>query len=305
MSWVVVALAGAAVAALVSILDKTIIHRYARTPYTQPLAIGVTLPLIGIAILVFVGIPSSATLESVLWALISGMFYGLGTHVLMYVLYTQEVSRAIPVYQTYPIFTALIAFFFLGERLDVVEWLAILAVVGGAVLLSSPPNASGRRRFLPDRAFLLLMVGSAMEGSSYVFGKSAVNELPVLPAHAFRLLAISGVLLAFNLRPRPLADLLSFIRERSPALRYIAFNQFVVANGAALLLLWALSLGPTALVTALSSLRTVFLVFYAIAISLIWRGALGERTTRGAIAVKLGSTSLIVAGVAAIAVRSA
>ncbi len=305
MSWVVVALAGAVVAALVSILDKTIIHRYAGTPYTQPLAIGVTLPLIGLTLLVFVGVPPSATLESVLWALISGMFYGLGTQALMYVLYTQEVSRAIPVYQTYPIFTALIAFLFLGERLDAVEWLAILAVVGGAALLSIPPDAPGRRRFLPDRAFFLLMIGSAMEGSSYVFGKSAVNELPVLPAHAFRLLAISGVLLAFNLRPRPLADLLSFVRQRSPALRYIAFNQFVVANAALLLLLWALSLGPTALVTALSSLRTFFLVAYAIALSLIWRGALGERTTRGAIAVKLSSTSLIVAGVAAIALRSA
>ena len=303
MSWVAIVLAGAALAACISILDKTIIHRYARTPGTQPLAIGLTMPFVGLTLLLVVGIPASATLEAVLAALVSGVCYGLGTHILVRALYTREVSRAIPVYQTYPIFTALIAFFFLGERLDAVEWLAMLAVVGGAVLLSSGPGIS--RGFLPDKTFMLLMLGSLIEGSSYVFGKSAVNELPVLFAHALRLLALSSVLLVFNLRRQPLADILLFFRRRSPALGYMALNQFVVANTSLFLLLWGLSLGPATLVTALSSLRTLFLVAFAIALSLIWRGALGERTTPGAIAVKLGSTSLIVAGVAAIAVRSA
>ena len=220
MSWVIIVLAGAALAACISILDKTIIHRFARTPRTQPLVIGLTMPFVGLALLLVVGIPESATWEAVLVALVSGAFYGLGTHILMHVLYTREVSRAIPVYQTYPIFTALIAFFFLGERLGVVEWLAVLAVVGGAVLISSGPGAP--RGFLPDRTFMLLMLGSLIEGSSFVFGKSAVNELPVLFAHALRMFALSGVLLAFNLRRAPLDDLVSFFRTRSPALGYMA-----------------------------------------------------------------------------------
>ena len=302
MSWVAVVLAGAALAAFISILDKTIIHRYARTPRTQPLAIGLTMPFVGLTLLAVVGIPASATFEAVLLALVSGAFYGLGTHILMHVLYVWEVSRAIPVYQTYPIFTALIAFFFLGERLDAAEWLAALAVVGGAVLLSS--GSGTPRGFLPDKMFLLLMLGSLIEGSSYVFGKSAVNELPVLFAHALRMLALSSVLLAFNLRRRPLDDIISFFRTRSPALGYMALNQFVVANTSLFLLLWALSLGPATLVTALSSLRTFFLVSFTITLSLVWRGALGEVTTRGAITVKLVSTSLIVAGAAVIALGS-
>ena len=126
MSWVAVVLAGTALAALLSVLDKTVIHRYARMPYLQPLVIGITMLFLGLVLIPITGIPPSATLEAVLWALISGAFYGFGTHILVYTLYTQEVSRVIPVYQTYPMFTALIAFFFLGERLDAVEWLAML-----------------------------------------------------------------------------------------------------------------------------------------------------------------------------------
>ena len=136
MSWVAIVLAGAALAACIGILDKTIIHNYARTPSTEPLAIGFTMPLVGTTLLLVFGIPESATLEAVLLALASGAFYGLGAHILIHSLYTREVSRAIPVYQTYPIFTALIAFFFLGERLGAVEWLAS-ARRGGVARCSS------------------------------------------------------------------------------------------------------------------------------------------------------------------------
>ena len=303
MSWVVVVLAGVALGAFLSILDKTIIHRYARTPYLQPLVIGIAMMFIGLTLLAIVGIPPSAALEPVLWALISGAFYGFGTHILVYTLYRQEVSRVIPVYQTYPIFTALIAFFFLGERLAVIEWFAMLAVVGGAVLLSFRRDQSGCG-FLLDRAFIILIIGSAIEGSSFVFGKSAVNELPVLFAHALRLLSIGGVLLALNLRRHSLVQVLWFVRTRSPALRFVALNQLVVSNASQFLFLWALSLGPTTLVTALSSLRTFFVVTYAIALSRMWRGSLGEVTTPATVTVKLVSTVLIVGGVVVIATGS-
>ena len=94
------------------------------------------------------------------------------------------------------------------------------------------------------------------------------------------------------------------MRTRSPALRYIALNQLVVSNASQLLLLWALSLGPAVFVTALSSLRTSFVVVFAIFSSLIWRGTLGEVTTPRTVTVKLTSTALIVGGVVVIALGS-
>lgn len=303
MSWVAVALAGAAVSALVSVFDKTVIHRYARTPLTLPLLIGVMQTGVGLALLAVARVPASATAEPVMWALVSGAVFGLSAQFLMRVLYTREVSRAVPVFQSYPIFTALYASLFLGERLGTLDWLAIVAVVGGAGLLSLRTGAAGHR-FSLDKAFALLIVGSAIHGSAHVFGKAAVDELPVPFTHALRSLALGGVFLAFNLRRRPLADALLFVRRRSPALRFVFANEVIIASAGLMLTLWALSLGPAAQVTAVSSVRVLFIVAYSTILALIWRGALGESTTLGAIAVKLGSTALIVGGVTAIALGS-
>ena len=304
MSWVWLALAGAAISGLISIFDKTVIYRYATTPRTLPLLIGVAQPIVGLAVLAAVRVPESATPALVLWALASGAVFGCGGQLFMHVLFREEVSRTVPVIQSAPIFTAIFAFFFLGEHLGSVEWLAVLAVVAGAIALSMRPGSSYRGMFL-HRSFILLMISSALQGLAYILGKVALEELPVLFTHALRSLSLGAVFLLFNLRPEPWRDIAGFVRDRSPALRFVAMNELVIATAGLLLLLWALQLGPASLVTALTGTRAFFLVVYSTALALVWKGALGEVTTRGAITVKLASTALIVGGIATIAVVSA
>ena len=304
MSWAVVALAGAAVSALVSVFDKTVIYRYARTPRTLPLLIGIAQTFVGVVLLAAVRVPESAEWGAVSGALLSGALFGLSAQFLMRVLFTEEVSRTVAVFQSYPIFTALFALLFLDEDLGAVEWLAIVAVVAGAVLLSLRADAADRWLLL-HRSFVLLMIGSAIQGSAHVFGKVAVDELPVLFTHAVRSLGLGGVFLLFNLRRAPWRDVARFARDRSPALRFVAVNELVIASIGLLLLLWALSLGPAALVTALFGTRAFFLVVYSTLLALVWRGALGEVTTPAAVATKVGSTGLIVGGAAAIALGGA
>lgn len=303
MSWAAIALAGAAVSALVSVFDKTVIYRYAKTPRTLPLLIGIAQTFVGVVLLAIVRAPANAELSAVAWALFSGALFGLSAQFLMRVLFSEEVSRTVSVFQSYPIFTAVFAFFFLGEHLGAVEWLAVAAVVSGAVMLSLRIDAEYRRLFL-HRSFVLLMIGSAIQGSAHIFGKAAVDELPVLFTHAVRSLGLGGVFLLFNLRRAPWRDVSQFVRERSPALRFVAVNELIIASAGLLLLLWALSLGPAALVTALFGTRAFFLVVYSILLALVWKGALGEATTPGAVAAKVGSTCLIVGGAAAIALGS-
>ena len=299
MSWVVIALLGAAVSALVSIFDKTVIYRYAKTPLTLPLLIGFAQVTVGAVLLAIVRLPDALTLTPVLLALASGALYGLSGQFLMRVLFSREVSRTIPVFQTYPIFTAIFAFLFFGEQIGLIGWLAILTVVAGGMLMSYRVGTSYRSLIL-DPSFLLLMAGSVIQGSTHVLGKAAVDELPLLFTHALRSLSLGGVFLLFNLRPEPFRNVVELFRTRSPALRFVAANELLIGNAGLFLLLWALSLGPASLVTALSATRAFFLVTYSTSLALIWRGALGEVTTRGAIAAKAGSTALIVGGVTAI-----
>jgi len=300
---VVLALVGAAVLALVNMFDKTV-HGYSRTPDTLPLFIGVAQTTIGVVVLALVvglgGIPDGATWSMTATALGSGALYGVGASLMIRVLFHQEVSRTIPVTQTAPIFAALMGVGFLGEAVTAVQWLAILATVVGAVAISlrTGTNVSG---LMLQRSFFVLLVGSAIVAAADVVGKVALEELPVLFTHGLRVLGIGLVYLVWSARREPLRNIAELVRSRSPALKFVVANELVVANVALLLLLWALSLGPVSLVTALAATRAMFVVLYSTTLALVWKGALGEVTTRRAVAVKVGSTAVIVAGVAGIA----
>ena len=300
MSWIAIALIAAAVSAVVSIFDKTVIHRYATSPLTLPLIIGIAQTAVGLTVLAVVRTPPEASAEAVGWAVGSGVLFGLGGQILIRTLFTMEVSRTIPVYQTFPVFAALIAVVFLDEVVTPSQWVAIGATVAGAAALSVRTGAGYKTLFL-HRAFFVLMVGSLLNGAAHVTGKAAVDELPILYTHGLRMLALGLVFLSFNLRAVPLREVAGFVRDRSPALLFVGANELVIANVSLLLTLWALSLGPVSLVSALIGTRALYVVVFSTGLALVWKGALGEETSRQAVAVKVGATAVIVAGVAGIA----
>jgi transporter family protein len=301
MSWIAIALFSAAIIAWVNIFDKTVIHRYARSPLTLPLLIGVAQTSVGVVVLAMVRVPDGATWMAVGWGLSSGAVFGLSGQLIIRVLFHQEVSRTIPVIQSSAIFVGLIALIFLGESISAVQWVGMIATITGAALLSLQTKGRGGVLFL-NRSFYLLMLGSILYAVANVTSKVALDDLPIPFTHGLRALSLGAVFLAFNLRPAPWSEVRSFFARRSPALLLVGTSELIIVNIGLFTLLWALSLGPVSLVTALWGTRALFVVFYSTAIALIWKGALGEETTVRAIVVKVSSTILIVGGVVFIAV---
>ena len=301
LSWVVLALASATVAGVVNIFDKTFMHKYARTVQTLPLLIGFAQTTIGVVVLAAVRLPDSATLSASATALVSGMIYGVSGSMLMWVLFRQEVSRTIPVTQTAPIFAAVFALVFLGESITLLQWLAIVATVSGAVMLSLKFDA-GFGGIPLNRNFFILVLGAGIFAMANIVGKVALDDLPVMYTHGLRSLGLGSVFLAVHLRREPFLHVVGFFKERNRGLLVVGTNELIIANSSLMLMLWALSTGPVSLVTALVATRAIFVVIFSTTIALIWRGALGEITTPRAVAVKVGSAGLIVAGVTGIAI---
>ena len=300
MSWIALSLVAAGFTALISIFDKVAIG-YSRSRLTLPLLIGFSQTSAGVVFIIFTWLPDTATWDSVGWGLLSGALFGLGAQFHMRVLFSQEVSRTIPVTETSPIFVALIAVAFLGESLTAVQWAAVVATVTGAVLLSLRTDA-GYRQVILHNSFYLLMLGALIAATAHVTSKVALNDLPVFFTHGLRMLALGTVFLIFNVRTTPWRDVVGLITLRSPVLLLVSVNELIIANIGLLMVLWALSTGPVSLVMALIGIRSVFVVLYSTVLAIVWRGALGEKTTVGAIAVKVSSTALIVAGVAGIVI---
>ena len=78
MSWILIALGGAAVAGVINVLDKTVMYRYARSPLTLPLLIGVAQSLVGVALLLVLATPASATEAVWVGPIGSGALWGAG-----------------------------------------------------------------------------------------------------------------------------------------------------------------------------------------------------------------------------------
>jgi transporter family protein len=299
LSWVVLALASATVSGVVSIFDKTFMHKYARTVQTLPLLIGFAQTTIGVVVLAAVRVPESVTLSASGTAFVSGMIYGVSGALMMWVLFRQEVSRTIPVTQTAPIFAAVFALVFLGESITALQWLAILATVTGAVMLSLR-FVDGFGGIPLNRNFFILVLAAGVFAMGNILGKVALNDLPVMYTHGLRSLGLGGVFLLVHLRPEPFQHVVEFFKERNRGLLVVASNELIIANTSLILMLWALSTGPVSLVTALIATRSMFVVIFSTLLALVWRGALGEVTTTRVIAVKVGSTGLIVSGVVGI-----
>ena len=295
MSWIALTLVSASILGMIGVLDKAFLYHYARSLRTLPLLIAISHVPIGIAFIAISPL-EELTVAAASWSLAAGVLGGLSAVVFFKVMVKREVTRTIPVVQTYPIFVAPLAVLFLDESLRTFHWFAILVTVAGAVMMSMRQDAGGRG-FVLDRSFYELLGASLLLAGMNLAAKQAVETLPVLLVHGLRSFGLAAVLMAFGARREPLDEVRRMIAERSPALGLFGLNEFVIVNTGMILNLWATSLGPISLVSALTGSSSLFLLVYSTLLGLRFRGMLGEQVGRRAVIVKASATTLIVAGV--------
>ena len=295
MSWIALTLVSASILGMIGVLDKAFLYHYARSLRTLPLLIAISHVPIGIAFIAISPL-EELTVAAASWSLAAGVLGGLSAVVFFKVMVKREVTRTIPVVQTYPIFVAPLAVLFLDESLRAFHWFAILVTVAGAVMMSMRQDAGGRG-FVLDRSFYELLGASLLLAGMNLAAKQAVETLPVLLVHGLRSFGLAAVLMAFGARREPLDEVRRMIAERSPALGLFGLNEFVIVNTGMILNLWATSLGPISLVSALTGSSSLFLLVYSTLLGLRFRGLLGEQVGRRAVIVKASATTLIVAGV--------
>ena len=295
MSWIALTLVSASILGMIGVLDKAFLYHYARSLRTLPLLIAISHVPIGITFIAISPL-EELTVAAASWSLAAGVLGGLSAVVFFKVMAKREVTRTIPVVQTYPIFVAPLAVLFLDESLRVFHWFAILVTVAGAVMMSMRQNTGGRGLVI-DRSFYELLGASLLLAGMNLAAKQAVETLPVLLVHGLRSLGVAAVLMAFGARHEPLNEVRRMIAERSPALGLFGLNEFVIVNTGMILNLWATSLGPISLVSALTASSSLFLLVYSTLLGLRFRGMLGEQVGRRAVIVKASAITLIVAGV--------
>ncbi|PZC50652.1 MAG: putative membrane protein [Chloroflexi bacterium] len=122
MTWLVITLVSSAFRGLYHVSDKAVLHKYVRTPLSLILLIGIIDTIVGLVLFCFSGIPNEITLFTNISAIASGAFIAFAVILLQRILYTEEVSRAISITQSSPIFTALLALLILDESISIIHY---------------------------------------------------------------------------------------------------------------------------------------------------------------------------------------
>jgi drug/metabolite transporter (DMT)-like permease len=292
--WTTIAILAAAITGLVSILDSHLISR--RMPSIQAFMapIGIIHFGVGILILALNPLPAGIGLAPIAVAIGAGIIRVAGAVPMLYQMRSEEVSRIMPVVNTFPIFVALMAVPLLGETLDGSDWLAIIMTVAGAMLISVHRDGQGQRIQF-RRSALVLMASSVFFAVANVGGKYALDYVSFWSLYGISGLCLGGAFLLFGVRPGVFGQIRR-MSERGKALGMLALNEGTAVGGF-ILSFWAIEQGPVSLVSAILSTRPAFVFLFAVAVSHFFPTALQERLTRGVILTKVVSIALVVGGV--------
>jgi len=297
LTWANAALLSAAILAVVNILDSHLVTKRFPTLRSFLLPVGAIHLTYGAAGALVFGMPAGVDAGVVAVAIVSSCVRTAAILILLSSLRHREVSRVIPIVYMYPMFVALLAFLFLGERLAALQWLAVVVVAAGAVMVSSYGRQPTLETMERPRS-LLLFLAAVLFAVADVTGKHALSQLGFWQLFWIGATVMGATFVAISLRKSVIAAVRG-IEGHGHALGVLGVNELIAPVGI-LISYWALERGPVSLVSALLSSRPLFVLVFAVVLSrrapdfLMW--GVGRRL----FLARLAGTLLIVGGIAVI-----
>jgi len=297
VDWVSVALLSAAVLGLVNIIDSHLISRRMPSLRAFLLLIGIIHLIYGSVLFSLFPLPEGVGIWPVLVAVASGILRTSAATIMLYTMKREEVSRVVPVVYTYPVFVAIMAVPLLGETLYYLQWLAIIIVVAGAVMVSFRRNSEGSATWL-GKPLLLLFGSSLLFAMADIASKYALAFISFWNMFWFSAFCISGIFLLASMRPHIIRQL-SNMKQRSSTIALVVFNETLAPIGI-VLSFWAIQRGPVSLVSTIISSRPIFVFIYALIISRVSPMFLEYQPGKAMLALRLIATAMIFGGIAII-----
>jgi drug/metabolite transporter (DMT)-like permease len=287
MSWVTFTLLAVFLWSLASIVDKYTISRYVKKPLVM-LALYPFYSLI-FALLIFffhgITIPPSDVL---ILSLLAGILYFLMLFFYMKSLSFEEVSRVSSLFSLNLIFTLIFSMVFLGELFPSEKYLGILLVLLGSFLISTRKTT----KIKISGALFFMTFASALGAVYCVMQKIILNQIDY--PSAFVLVRLGSILLTPILFSQ-FIHLNKIIKKTPNVFVYLSFSEILNLFGVYLIVI-AYSLGPVSLVSALSEIQPLVVLFMALLLGTFRPKILKEELKSSIISLKIISIFMIVAG---------
>ena len=289
MSWVLLTILAAFLWGTVSIVDKFVMSKWTKTAMLPVLFLGFAGLVASILIFAFypVGHLSPANIAL---AIGGGVLYFLGATLFFEAAKLEEISRIISVMYIQPLFVLFLATFFLGERFTAQNYLGILLLVAGSLLISVKKDLKLRSKKVAGLIFL----STFLYGCFDIITKYALGFADVWTVFAY--MRIGLFLPTLIVLYRCLPEIKSLIRNHGKKTVVVLTLNSVISLVAYVLLTLAFTAGTVSLVNALSSLQPLFVLVIAILVSQFFPRLLNEKTNKTTIALKFIAAIIMVIG---------
>lgn len=270
MNWLLIAIIAYFIYAVVFIVDKFLLSQTKLQPSVYAFYIGI---FSGFAALVLIPFDFSIiSVEQTIISFIAGILFILATFFFYKSIQIGEVSRITPIIGgAIPIFTLILTYLFLGERLTINQLIAFcLFVLGGVIMLWPSKKIRVRQGMVKIpliKRLPLAILSALLFAGSFVLTKFIYNELSFI--NGFIWIRIGGVigslLLFFS------SDLRKIIFQVSKSIKIktveIAVFSKCLSALAFILLNYAIYLGSVTLVNALQGVQYLLLLVIAFFLS--------------------------------------
>jgi len=291
MSWFILIFISVNLFSLVGLLDKFFCEKRFKNTYAFATTVNL-LSLIFIFGLSFLTDFSFKLGWPLFFALVSGPVYFLMWVLWWKSLASGEISRSAAIFQTSPIFNALLAVIFLGEDLRGFKWLAIFLIVAGAVICSWE---KGKTKNGFNRVYLLVILSALIGAVGNLISKIALREINPFAIYALSYYVSLPLFLGFLTKQEVLQEIRENLKEKRRFL--ILFSRSFLAFLAICFFYLALSSGPLSLIAAINGSSPLFVFIYSTLISLFWPKIIREELTKSVLFSKTIAIILIVSGV--------
>ncbi len=288
-TWILFALLFGLSMAVVNILDKLVVDRWASRPIVPVLLLGVFNVFPAALILWVKGMPY---LSLRLWLMVLAAGAALLSMALFYfsAAAREEISRVVPLMFLSPLFVAILAWIFLGEVFSLLQYAGIAALIGGAVLVS----VRFPYRFTPGRAFWNMILAAFSISVYFTIMKYLLRDWDYWSVFSLTRLGMSGLMVPlFFLYYADLRDTLRKFGGRVVGIMALDQNIALAAN---LFLTVAAAAGPITLVNALASTQPFFVLFFTVLLSRFIPSLLWEESRGSTVLQKMAALCLMFAG---------
>ncbi len=280
MEWILFSILAALTWAIVSTVDKYILTKWIDNPIVPIMILGVV-GLIASIIVYFSHGFSYLSYTNILLAFISGIFYILMIFFYFKAVKIGEISRIVPLFYLTPLFILILASIFLGEFFAPIKYLGILFLVFGAILISTKKFT----KFSFGKAFWFMVLSSLSLAINQILTKYLLGFADFWTIFSWARIGTLIALIPIYFVCFP--DLLSTMKKHGKkVIGVVSLNESLNVIGVIFITI-AASFGYITLVNVLASIESLFVLIFAVFLSIFYPKIIKEDVGKSTLLLKL------------------